>query len=206
MGPDFLLKRIANNLIINASFLKDLGLYHGKMGIALFFAHYSRYTGMKLYDDFAGILIDEIYEEIHTGYSIDLENGLSGIGWGIEYLLQNNFMTGNSFLILRDIDERIKEYDLINILDKSVKNGLAGISCYLNKHLNYPIEQRNNCSFDEAYIARWSSMIEPFFSLGEIDLESILESNVFNVNAEVNDWKLGLENGCSGFALKMILK
>jgi hypothetical protein len=30
-----ILTRIANHLIINASFLSDLGLYHGKMGIVL---------------------------------------------------------------------------------------------------------------------------------------------------------------------------
>ena len=33
-----LLQQIANHLIVNSSFLDDLGLYHGKMGLVLFFA------------------------------------------------------------------------------------------------------------------------------------------------------------------------
>lgn len=39
---DQILTRIANHLIINTSFMTDLGLYHGKMGIVLFFAHYAQ--------------------------------------------------------------------------------------------------------------------------------------------------------------------
>ena len=60
-----LLKRIANHLIINSSFLDNLGLFHGKMGIVIFFYHYSRYTHNPLYEEFAGELLDEIFEEIH---------------------------------------------------------------------------------------------------------------------------------------------
>jgi len=39
------LKRIANVLLINASFIDNPGLLNGKMGIAIFFYQYSRYTG-----------------------------------------------------------------------------------------------------------------------------------------------------------------
>ena len=39
-----LLAKIADHLIINSSFLDNLGLLHGKMGIVIFFYHYSQYT------------------------------------------------------------------------------------------------------------------------------------------------------------------
>jgi hypothetical protein len=68
---DELVLRIARHLIMHASFLTDLGLYHGKMGIVLFFAHYARYTGESLYDEFAGKLMDEIQEEIHADIPIN---------------------------------------------------------------------------------------------------------------------------------------
>ena len=61
-----LLSRIAGHLIINTSFIKDLGLYNGKMGIILFFAHYAQYTQKDIYHDFAGKLLEEIYAEIHN--------------------------------------------------------------------------------------------------------------------------------------------
>ena len=93
-------------LTINCSFLGDLSLFHGRMGIILFFAHYARATQSKHYEDFAGYLLDfahyaratqskhyedfagylldELYEEIHEDLPVNLENGLCGIGWGIE--------------------------------------------------------------------------------------------------------------------------
>lgn len=39
-------------------------MYHGKMGVVLFFAHYASYTREPLYDDFVGELLDEICENI----------------------------------------------------------------------------------------------------------------------------------------------
>ncbi len=46
-----LLERIANHSTINSSFLDNLGLFHGKMGIVIFFYHYSRYTNNPIYDE-----------------------------------------------------------------------------------------------------------------------------------------------------------
>ena len=60
-----LLQRIANHLVINSIFLDNFGLFYGKMGIVIFFYHYSRYTNNPIYEEFAGELLDEIFEEIH---------------------------------------------------------------------------------------------------------------------------------------------
>ena len=51
---DILLRRIANHLILHSIDIEDIGLFHGKMGVVLFFAHYARYTDSAIYDDFAG--------------------------------------------------------------------------------------------------------------------------------------------------------
>ena len=58
-------------LTINCSFLGDLSLFHGRMGIILFFAHYARATQSKHYEDFAGCLLDELYEEIHEDLPVN---------------------------------------------------------------------------------------------------------------------------------------
>ena len=126
-----LLERIARHLIMHASYASDLGLYHGKTGIVLFFAHYARYTGNRLHDEFTGELLDKVYEEIHTNLPVNFESGLCGIGWGIAYLLQNGFMDGDSDEILSEIDDRVMERDLRRITDRSVRTGLEGISLYM---------------------------------------------------------------------------
>ncbi len=100
------LQRIANVLLLNASFIDNPGLLNGKMGIAIFFYNYSRYSENKIYEDYAGELVDEIYEEINTSTPVNFENGLTGIGWGIEYLVKNGFVQA-------DTDEALEEVDNI---------------------------------------------------------------------------------------------
>lgn len=74
-------QHITNTLLLNASFIDNLGLMHGKMGIAIYFFHLARETENQIYEDYAGELIDEIYEEISLTTPCDFENGLAGIGW-----------------------------------------------------------------------------------------------------------------------------
>ena len=101
------LRRIADVLLLNASFLENIGLLNGKMGIAIFFYHYSRYSGAKIFEDYAGELIDEIYEGINNSTPIDFTNGLTGIGWGIEYLVKNKYVEADTDEALSEIDNSV---------------------------------------------------------------------------------------------------
>ena len=87
------LKELIDNklsyLIINSSFVEDCGLFHGRMGFVLFFAHLARTSQNPLYENFSEKLLMEIFEGLHKESSISLESGLCGIGWGVEYLVQN---------------------------------------------------------------------------------------------------------------------
>jgi len=100
-------ERIINTLLLNASFIDNIGLLNGKMGISIAFYHLARQTGNKIYEDYAGELIDEIYEEITVNMPCDFENGLSGIGWGIEYLVQNGFIEADTDEVLSEFDEKL---------------------------------------------------------------------------------------------------
>ncbi len=100
-------QRIRNCLLLNASFIDNLGLMQGKTGIGIYFFHLARETQNQIYEDYAGELIDEIYDEITTQTSCDFENGLAGIGWGIEYLVQNKFIDADTDEVLEEFDNRI---------------------------------------------------------------------------------------------------
>jgi len=54
-------QKIINVLLLNSSFIDNLGLMHGKTGIAIFFFNLARTTKNQIYEDYAGELIDEIY-------------------------------------------------------------------------------------------------------------------------------------------------
>jgi hypothetical protein len=141
---DDCLRRIANILMINASFTENLGLLNGKMGIAIFFYHYFRYTNIKIYDDYAGELLDEIYQQIKLTTPVDFANGLTGIGWGIEYLVKQKFVQADTDETLEDIDsliyrKRLESPILISNGDDFFGYGLY----YLVRLINHKIDDNN---------------------------------------------------------------
>lgn len=132
-------QRIINTLLLNASFIDNLGLMHGKMGISIFFYQLARQTNNQIYEDYAGELIDEIYGEITINTPVDFENGLAGIAWGIEYLVQNGFIEADTDEVLEEFDNRVFK-ELIYNTPKNIGllNGLLGIGAYLLKRIQNP--------------------------------------------------------------------
>ena len=133
---DSRLQRIANVLLLNASFTDNLGLLNGKMGVAIFFYHYAKYSGNNIYEVYAGELIDEIYDEININTPMDFSNGLTGIGWGIGYLVDNRFVDADTEEALVDIDNAVYN-SLINrslLIDDD--NNLFGYGFYFLSRFN----------------------------------------------------------------------
>ncbi|HOU02703.1 MAG TPA: lanthionine synthetase LanC family protein, partial [Bacteroidales bacterium] len=124
------LRRIANVLLINASFIDNPGLLNGKMGISIFFYRYGRYLDNKIYTDYAGELIDEIYEEIAINTPLNFASGLTGIGWGIEYLVKNKFVDADTDEALADIDNTVYRNMLNSPLLLESENDLFGYGHY----------------------------------------------------------------------------
>lgn len=204
MNKESVLNRISNYLIISSDCLDDNGLYHGKIGIAIFFMHYARYSNEMRYNNFASVLIDEIFDDMKIDISIDFERGLSGIGWGIEYLLQRKFVDGDSIEILEDIDLKLSEYNFLKISDLSFETGVAGINCYLNMHL---LQKKNDClSSNIDYIHDLYIYASKFASDSLFDLISFVKSNKFDISLDIDQWHLGLKDGCAGYGLKLIFE
>lgn len=198
-----LLLRIARHLIIHASFMKEAGLYHGKMGVVLFFAHYGRYTGDSLYEDFASELLTDLLKMLHREMPVNLESGLCGIGWGIEYLLQHGFMEGDSDEILADMDAKIMERNLTRITDMSLPTGLEGVGCYIHTRIHSSARNQDTPPFDTQYLMDWEAVKPPHILDDYLLLASIRKD--FPQDDCIAGWKMGLENGCAGYGLKLML-
>ncbi len=199
----FELQQIANHLIINSSFLTDLSLYHGKMGIVLFFYSYARYTGNTVYEEFAGELLDEIFEEIHDRIGVDFENGLSGIGWGILYLLQNEYIDGNPDDILEDIDCKIMEVNLLKVRDCSLERGVAGLSAYVSYRFSL---QEKVSSFDTDFISDWYKVTKERVIDDFPGLPTLLDQCTCSSLEEIGITSLGLHHGYAGHGLKWMME
>lgn len=203
MERDEILQRIANHLIMNTCYISDQGLFHGKMGIILFFVHYSKYTNKMIYDEFGQDLLDDICDNLDSNLSVYFESGLSGIGWGILYLIENGFLEGDPNVILKEIDRKIVEMNLLKISNYSLSNGLNGILLYLKKRFTYGIDES---IYDDAYMDNFQETIARQNSKSTFDLQRLVSLNYCSVNFEnMNKSACGL-NGCAGYGLNMILK
>lgn len=213
-------------LVINSSFVSNIGLFHGKMGLVLFFSFYARYLNDDQYNRFAYDLLDEIYEDIHENVLLNFENGLCGIGWAIEYLVQNGYMEGDTDEILEDIDKRIMEYDVCRISDLSFRSGLAGIVYYVCARLS-TFRKNNTLPFDSAFLENLKRVLlnTQFSEVDEVppcltktylnalkgirpeklELPVLLQLSDSQIPDNLRLVPLGLKDGLSGILLQLVI-
>lgn len=116
------LQSIANILLINIQHMNKVGLLDGRMGAALFFYNYGRYTNEQFYGDFADTILDSIIENVR--WNISRYDIWAGIGLGVEYLLVHNFVDGNS-------DELLEDFDSI-LLNRKINDLSPILSLYID--------------------------------------------------------------------------
>lgn len=94
-------------------YINDYGLLDGKMGVAVYFYEYGRFAKNRIYNEFAERLLDEIIDTISNVEimnSLEYSEGLGGVGWGIQYLMNRNFVEGQEDEVLMEFDNSIQEY------------------------------------------------------------------------------------------------
>lgn len=148
---DTFLYQTVRYLILDYPRVSTIGLVQGQMGIVLVLFHYAEYSGQSVYSDLASDLLDRIYEQFHSRLSVDL-NGMCGLGWGIEYLVQHGFVEGDTEEILTEIDEKMMERDPIRLKDYGQETGLGGIIHYVTARLKSSFRQQKRTPFDQNYL------------------------------------------------------
>lgn len=222
-------QKIIRHLMIYSGQLSDQGLLHGKMGVVILLCQYSRATGNPLYEDFAGELLDTIYANLNTELPIDLESGLCGIGWGFEFLVQNQFTQGDTREILAEVNQWIMERDPRRITDAGIEHGLGGILLYVQYHLYSCIIADKELPFDELYLSDLANAATHMLALPNLSafLQQIAQTYLdiyhrkhceliplstifqfmtgeFQESQEIDYGKLGLRGGLAG-ALSVLL-
>ena len=185
------IKYYSNRLMFYSSISQDLTLYFGKMGIAIYFSYCSKIMNNKTYEDFADALIDDIYEDISSISSLDFATGLTGIAWGMLYLIKNKFIEGNHDIILKDIDDKI----IVDYFNKK-------ISC-IEAILPYLLYRIKSTSIENVY-----NVYTLILNLNKANryvynysIGSIVKNNNCILNNQFD--KIGLKDGCAGALFKL---
>ncbi len=106
-----ILNQIANILLINVQHINHYGLLNGKLGVALFFYRYAKFTNNNRHRGFADDYVEYIYDKISKQEPLHFFGGLAGIGWGIDYAIKHKFVETEGENILEEVDNIIGKMD-----------------------------------------------------------------------------------------------
>lgn len=213
--------------MLKSKFMSEAGLLYGKMGVCISFFHFSKSSGNEVYEDIALNLLNELCEKVHYNSSIDFGFGLCGVGWGIEYLIKNEFVCGDSIEICAEIDKLIMMRDPRRVDNPSLETGMEGLLHYVCAHLSTGSNFCNGLPFDDTYLddlmstlKKWNvvnqslhleNLIKKFsaFYLRKtpIDYQFFLSSLIDRVAIDsnsLNSLPLGLKSGLAGILLRHI--
>lgn len=146
---DIQLRQIANQIASGHLPLENIGLLKGKMGLAIFLLHYSKYSNISTYESEAFKMIDTISDTINKDTAINYSQGLAGYGTAIEYLVNHGFLNTNTNEILEDIDTLI-HFHLVSTpqSDVDLNSGITGLGTYFLFRLNNCVNDVNHPSED----------------------------------------------------------
>jgi len=211
---------LIHHLFLKSINFKQYGLFDGKIGIAIAFFLYGRHSHNSVYTDFADELIDGLLTKIDRRTGCGFSAGFSGIGWGIEFLIQNNFVKCDSNQVCKDIDDLVMSADIRRITDLSLETGLEGFLHYIMIRLSGAKSQNNSRPFDDLYlrdvygVSTERNLISGIYSdfISYMDTGVLLYQpekylNLFIKEAELRNRddlfsaKLGLANGISGLLI-----
>lgn len=187
------------------------GIMHGNAGLCIFFYHLARQTNNTDYEQVADDLLEKVFTNLSTSAPSDFENGLAGIGWGIEYLVQNNFAEGNTDEILEEVDNKVfRALNEDNLSSFELGNGLMGYLLYLvnrlqHKNTPFSISQQINRELliltinkiDEQVTAQFPAIIKEMhfdlfwrFPVMLFGLTEALRLNIYNdkINNMIRQW------------------
>ena len=111
---------------------ESIGLYAGKMGVALYWLHYARVYADEMREDNAIILIEEIQATIHSDTPFRYADGLAGTGSALCYLFREGFIDPPADDFFSELDNYFY-YKVFfgDHADLSHATGLIGIGYYL---------------------------------------------------------------------------
>lgn len=173
--------------------IDNLGM-EGEMGRAIAFYHLFRQTGDKEWKEKAETLLDEIIDGCSVELPLTYGDGLCGVGVGVEYLIQEGFVEGDSNEILCEMDSLV--YHAINCRALSgleIDDGVCGLAYYLyfrlrkRKELDSISVLRNKEHL--IYLIDWiadllpatkhlSTLYEVFFILCQLHTLNVLNAKV----------------------------
>ena len=215
-------QHLLHKLVLHCNDTPVQGLMDGKMGILLVLSEYTRFRKLKPLKTAIGFLLEQITNNLSKEMSLEFDNGLTGIGWGIEYLLKNKFQRGFGADICAEIDQKLMSQNILRQTCLNLDKGIEGWLHYIIAHQQGAQSQKRNV-FDATYLQDCSDMCKRLVqqdiphSLRQLCLMFIAMSqgksikyimnlaSFINPTTKRNTQLLGLRNGIAGLLFTTII-
>ena len=171
-------KQLTDKLLLSDFENYPVSLFHGKMGLAIYFYHFSKIESNFEYQAIADQLLDQILlHDLSLNQSVAVEDGLAGIGLGVTYIVKNRFVEGNLNELLEVIDNEIyRRIVFHNNPSKFSATVLLHLTGYLNVRLNEQTEENLRLLYQNLIIKILNMLYD------KIDDEFLNESYSFSVH------------------------
>lgn len=118
-----------NNILVKYKDSTSLGLKNGRCGLALLAFLLSEKD--ERYKEKAFTHLNYLLEHVYESSSLSFNEGLIGIGWTLEFLTQNQYISNSYDDLLHEIDDIIYKWVNFHQLDSfSLNNGYIGALLY----------------------------------------------------------------------------
>ena len=174
-----------------------------------------------VYGKFANKILYDIISSIGKNTSIDFAHGLCGIGWGLEFLISEGFVDGNSLDLLEEIDKAIMQINPQR-LPYTLHYGLKGVLHYILAHIKNCMLQDGIRPFDQDFLHTvYKSSLMAKNHSEDIELSMLADSYINFMNTgnidysfepvkfikkgvddkKISTLSVALEDGLSGYLL-----
>lgn len=196
------LRKISDYLLLKSSYVHDIGLFHGKMGVVVALYAYANNYNDKILEDYAWDLLQQIYDTVYNDMPIGMEYGLAGIGYGTTLLRKYRYVDCDLDAILADIDAKIMERNPCRMTDYSVHTGLGGLLFYITKRQEI---SGSLLTIDRQYIEDLRiAMNNRDELIPNTSIIDILIEPSFSINDYI-DKPIGIDGGSAYYILKDVL-
>lgn len=159
--------------VVSKFYKEKVGLSSGKLGIVILLYHYAEYSKNRYIKNLANSFLEECVEEMELCESLNIADGLLGLGWCLIYLIQNDFLAIDVNDILTDIDRKIMALSPCRVIDVGFEYGLGGIVCYVLCRL-YDVQYSKKEIFSSVFLQELYEKSK-----------DIIESNIYSNCPEV---------------------
>ena len=172
-------KQLTDKLLSSKLERYPASLFHGKTGLSIYFFYLSRIESNPAYYAFADKLLDQVLlYDLSKNHSIDMEDGLAGVGLGVTWLVKNRFIEADLNELLQVIDDAIfRRIAFQNDASNVLAIQLLHLTGYLYVRLkDSTIETDNDPSLQKDLIIKTMNQLYP-----KIDDDFLNESYTFSV-------------------------